>query len=134
MCSHFNIEDGGKYATFFGILCFIISRMVKNAIETQKKICAVYREGGMTDGICQKWFAKFRAVDFLLVDAPWSGRPIEVHSNQTKTLLENNQRYTMWELANILKISKSIKLLVKMKNVSYFLWKKNIQTFLANPI
>ena len=35
----------------------------------------------------------------------------------------------MWETANILKISKSIKLLVKMKNVSFILQKKTKQTF-----
>ena len=28
-------------------------------------------------------------------------------NNQIKTLVENNQRYIMWEIANILKISKS---------------------------
>ena len=47
----------------------------KSATETQKKICAVYREGAVTDQTCQKWFAKFWAGDFLLDDAPWSGRP-----------------------------------------------------------
>ena len=31
----------------------------KNATETQKKICAVYGEGAVTDRTCQKWFAKF---------------------------------------------------------------------------
>ena len=33
----------------------------KNATEThtQKKICAVYGEGAVTDQTCQKWFAKF---------------------------------------------------------------------------
>ena len=36
-------------------------------------------------------------------------------------------------MADILKISKSIKLLVKMKNVSYFTEKKHVD-FLANPI
>ena len=30
----------------------------------------------------------------------------------------------MWEIADILKISKSVKLLVKMKNESVVLWKK----------
>ena len=25
----------------------------------QKKICAVYGEGAVTDQMCQKWFAKF---------------------------------------------------------------------------
>ena len=30
----------------------------KSTTETQKKICAVYREGTVTDQMCQKWFAK----------------------------------------------------------------------------
>ena len=49
----------------------------------------------------------FRAGDFSLDDAPRSGRPIEVDSDQIETLIENNQRYTTREIANILKISKS---------------------------
>ena len=31
----------------------------KNTTETQKKICAVCGEGAVTDGMCQKQFAKF---------------------------------------------------------------------------
>ena len=61
----------------------------------------------MTDQTCQKWFAKFRARDFSLDEAPWSGRPVEVDRDQIETLIENNQRYTTQELADILKISKS---------------------------
>ena len=58
----------------------------------QKTNCAVYGEGAVTDhGMCQKWFAKFCAGDFLLDDAPRSGIPVEVASDQTKTLIENNQ-------------------------------------------
>ena len=57
---------------------------------------------------------------FSLDDALWSGRPVEVDSNQIETLIENDQCFTMRETANILKIFKSIKLWVKMKNVSYF--------------
>ena len=49
----------------------------------------------------------FPAGDFSLDHAPWSGRRVEVDSNQIKTLTENNQHYTTWETANILKISKS---------------------------
>ena len=78
--------------------------------------------------MCQKWFVKFRAGDFSLDDAPRSDRPVEVDSDQIKTLIENSQSYTtklsLWEIANILKVSKSIKLLVKMKHVSLILWKK----------
>ena len=54
-------------------------------------------EGAVTNRMCQKWFAKFRAIDFLLKDAPWSGRPVD--SNQIMTLIENNQCYTTWETA-----------------------------------
>ena len=75
----------------------------------------------MSDRRCQKWFAKFRAGDFSLDDAPWLSRPVEVDSNHIETLIENDQCYTPWEIADILKISKSIKLLVKMKNVSFIL-------------
>ena len=79
----------------------------------------MYREGAVTDRMCQKSFANFHGVEFSLEDAPWLGRPVEVDSNQIETLIENNQCYITWEIANILKIFKSIKLLVKVKNVSY---------------
>ena len=59
----------------------------------KKKICAVYGEGAVTDQMRQKWFAKFHAGNFSLDDAPQSGRPVEVDSNQIKTLIENNQCY-----------------------------------------
>ena len=70
----------------------------KNANEMQRKICSVYGEGTVIDQMCQKWFVKFYARGFSLDDASWLGRPVEVHSDQ--------------------------KLLVKMKNVSFILWKK----------
>ena len=68
-----------------------------------------------------KVVCKVLARDFSLDNAPWSGRPVEIDNNQIKTLVKNNQHYTMQEIANILKISKSIKLLVKMKNVPFIL-------------
>ena len=54
----------------------------KNTTEMQKKkkICAVYGEGAVTDQMCRKWSAKFRAGDFPLDNAPRSGRPAEVDS------------------------------------------------------
>ena len=68
----------------------------------------------MSYQMCQRWFTKFHAGDFLLDNAPQSGRPVEVESDQIETVIENNQHYTTRELADILKISKSIKLLVKI--------------------
>ena len=67
--------------------------------------------------------------DFSSDDAPRSGRPAEGDSDQIETLIENNQRYTVQETANILRISKSIKLLVNMKNVSFILRKKPCRLF-----
>ena len=57
----------------------------------QKKICAVYGEGAVTGRMCQKRFAKFCAEDFSLDNAPQSGQPVKVDSNQIKTSTENNQ-------------------------------------------
>ena len=67
----------------------------------------MYGEGAVTDRTCQKWFAKFHTGDFSLEDAPRSGRPVEVDSDQIETLIENSERYTTGEIANKLKISKS---------------------------
>ena len=89
----------------------------------------MYAEGAVIDRMCQKWFTKFLAEDFLLDDAPWSSRLIEVDSDQIKTLIENSHCYTTGEIADILKISKSVKLLVKMKNVPFILWNKPYRLF-----
>ena len=64
-------------------------------MKHKEKFCAVNGEGAMSDGTCQKLFAKFRAGDFLLANAPQMGRPVEAGSNQIETLIENNQCYTM---------------------------------------
>ena len=67
---------------------------------------------------------KFCAGDFSLDDALRPGRSVEVDNSQIKTLMENNQYYTMQEIADIIKIFKSINLWVKVKSVSFILWKK----------
>ena len=92
-CSHFNIEDRRKKQHFRHIMLHYFEKG-KNATEMQKKICAVFGEGAVTDRTCQKWFAKFCAGDFLLEGAPRSGRQVEVDSDQIETLIENNQHYT----------------------------------------
>ena len=71
-----NTEDGRK-SNIFSVLYFIISRKAK-------KICAVCGESAVTT--CQRWFAKYCAGDLLLDSAPRLGRPIEVDSEQVKTL------------------------------------------------
>ena len=64
-------------------------------------------EGAVTDRTCQKCFVKFCVGDFSLDDAPQFGRPVEVDIDQIETLTDNNQCYTMQEMADILNIFKS---------------------------
>ena len=45
-------------------------------------MCAVCGGGAVTYRTCQKWFVQFCAGDFSLDDAPQSGRPVEVDSDQ----------------------------------------------------
>ena len=66
-------------------------------------------------------------------DAPRLGRSVEVDMDHTETLTENNQHYTTWEVANILKIPKSVVIGENEKCVFYFTEKKEMD-FLANPI
>ena len=59
-------------------------------LKHTKNVCAVYREGSVTDWTCRRWFAKFWAGDFLLDEAPQSGKPVEAVSDQIKVLIKNN--------------------------------------------
>ena len=77
----------------------------------------------MTDQTCPKWFAKFGAKDFSVDDVPWLGRPVEVDSDQIETLIENSQCSITQEIADILKISKSIVIGENEKCVFYFMGK-----------
>ena len=71
------------------------------------------RQGYNFDLLILIFMSKFRAEDFSVEDAAWLSRPVEVDSNQIEALIENNQHYSTWKIADILKISKSIKLLGK---------------------
>ena len=99
-------------------------------LKLKEDLCRVLRRccdwWKVSKGVCE---VSCRAGDFLLEEAPWSGRPVEVDSDQIESFIENNQHYTTWEIANILKISKSVKLLVKMKNMSSILWNKPYRLF-----
>ena len=88
----------------------------KNATETQKKICAVYREGA-----CD-WSNMSKVVHevsrWTLLHSPVDQRKL------TEMKLRTINVNTTQGIANVLKIFKSIHLLVKMKNVSFILQRK----------
>ena len=95
----------------------------KNTTDTQKEIYAVYREGAVAEWTCQRLSAKF-----VLEISHWT---MMFHSwvDQLKLiiikkLIENNKHYIMQEIANIFKISKSTKVLVKLESVLFIYGKK----------
>ena len=121
--------------THFWCIMLYYFKKGKNATEMQKKkkICAVYGEGTVTDQMCQKWFAKFFAGDFSLGNAPQSGRPNEVDSNQIETLIENNQlSYHMGDNQHTQNVQINKVIGENEKCVIYFM-EKAIQTFWPTP-
>ena len=83
-------------------------------------MCTVCGEGAVTDQTCQKWFAKFCAEDFSLDGAPRSGGPLEIDSNQIESNWEQSPFYHMGDKRQT-PVSKSVELLVSMKNVAFIL-------------
>ena len=72
----------------------------------------------------QKWFVKFWAENFLMNDIYVD------HNDQMKTLLKNNQFYTMKEVANITKIPKWIlEIICLITLVIFHINEKNIECF-----
>ena len=70
---------------FWDIMLYYFNRG-KMKLKCKKKICTLYAEDSVADQMCQKWFVKFLAGDFLLDYAPWLGRAVEVDSDQIETL------------------------------------------------
>ena len=72
--------------------------------KKREDLCSLQRST-VTDQMFQQRFAKFYVGDFLLDIALWSNKPVEVNSNQIKTLIKSNQHYAMQDTADIFKIS-----------------------------
>ena len=107
LCSHLNIDDGGDKGQHFlhSMLCYF--KKGKNATEMQRKICAVIWRRCCDLSHVSKVVCKVSHWRFLTGKCFLVQKTSEVDSDQIETLLENNQHYTMQEIANILKISQS---------------------------
>ena len=68
-------------------------------MQAQKKLYDVYGEKSLTDRLCQNWFARFRFGDFDLKDALRPGRLTEVDDDKIKSMIENNRRSTIRQIA-----------------------------------
>ena len=95
----------------FGMLRFI-SRKGKN--WNAKKVCAVFGEDAENECVrsgLQSYVLEISVGRCFMVR--W---PVEVDSDQIKTLIENSQCYSTWDIADIPRISKS-----SVKNNLYLL-------------
>jgi len=75
----------------------------KRAADAHKKICYVYDDDALTERVCQKWFAKFRSGDFYINDAPRSGRPTKINSDNVKAIIDKDPCQSVREIATALK-------------------------------
>ena len=63
-CIAFLILKMEENKQHFWHIIFYYFKKGKNSTETQKKTCAVFGEGAVTDRMCQTWFVRFPAGDF----------------------------------------------------------------------
>ena len=91
-----------KKGVFSAYYAFFISRKLKTLLKHRKKDFALSKEDAVAGQMCQKWFGKFPKGYFSLYNTPSLSRLIGADSSHIKTLIENNQRYTTWEMVNIL--------------------------------
>lgn len=113
-----------KRSEHFRHILLFYFRKGKNATQAYKKLCAVYGDEALKERQCQYWFAKFRSGDFSLKDEPRSGRPVEVHDDQIKAIIDSDRHSTTREIAEKLDVShtcieKRIKQLGYVKNWIY---------------
>ena len=74
-------------------------RKGKNATQACAKICAVYGEDVVTKATCQNWFKRFRENNFDVADAPRSGRPSGIESDEISAMIAADRHLTSREIA-----------------------------------
>lgn len=79
----------------------------QNAMSAREKICAVYGEDTLTISTAQKWFARFRAGNFDVKDAPRSCRPITEKTNEILELIHENPQISVRSIADELNIGQT---------------------------
>jgi len=76
--------------------------------KQQKRFCIlyiVYGDNIVAENTIRKWFTRFRNGNFDLEDRERSGRPAVVDNDQILTLIENNPRHMIRDIAEIVHIS-----------------------------
>ncbi|XP_014274545.1 histone-lysine N-methyltransferase SETMAR-like [Halyomorpha halys] len=77
----------------------------KRAAEAHKKICRVYGDSALTERTYQNWFAKFRAENFDINNAPGPGRLQEIEIIDVKAIVDQNPSQSVRDIAHVLEVS-----------------------------
>lgn len=75
-----------------------------NAAQACNEICAVYGKGAVSKSAARKWFARFRAGNLDVGDAPRSGRPITDRADEIFQLVEQDPLRSSHHIADELNI------------------------------
>lgn len=78
-----------------------------SAKDTTTKICNVYRNYATSVQTIRSWFRRFRTSNFNLKDKKHSGRPFITNTKLIKAMVNENPRYIIQELADILNIPRT---------------------------
>lgn len=78
---------------YFRHLMFFYYRKSKNAVETKKKICMVYRNDAIGKSTVHKRSLHLKTGNFCLEDIKCSGQSLVIKNDEVKTLIESNPRY-----------------------------------------
>ena len=81
--------------------------MKKTAAESHRILVEVYGEHALADRTCQKWFARFKSVDFGLEDEERPGQPKKFEDEELEALLDEDCCQTQEELAESLGVTQA---------------------------
>ena len=79
--------------------------MKKTATESHRILVEVYGEHALAEWKCQKWFARFKSVDFGLKDEERPRQPKQFEDEELEALLDEDCCQTQEELAESLGIT-----------------------------
>lgn len=92
-----------EYRTIF----FYEFTLGRSGAQTARNINQVWGEGSVNECTVQRWFKKFREGDFSLEDEEGRGRPSSLNDDVLQSVVEENPKTTVRELAEQLKVSKT---------------------------
>ena len=91
-----------KFEYFLHILLFEFNRGSKAVVVMARNICTMYGNNAIGESTARKWFYRFKEYRFGISDTPRSGRPSVFDEDRLNTLIHNNPRQCIRELANMM--------------------------------